>query len=163
VTATVSRFHALLSQMGSPVTYHREAIGSACPCRTPEGFRDPRWHKENPMRPVCNEQGYLAAPAIQFQVQASVQPISVARSRFAERADVLLGELQEDDHIGIFPVQWGGNTLDFSDWSSAGEDYIIYDNRRFMVVGADKLPDIDGDPNHHFEVGLRLIKMERPS
>jgi hypothetical protein len=70
--------------------------------------------------------------------------------------------VQSDDKLGVFPCEWYGSTLDFDNWSDAGEDFVVYDDRRFMVVAADKLPDIDGNPNHHYEVGLRLMKTERP-
>lgn len=79
----------------------------------------------------------------------------------AERVSDLLGDIQRNDHIGIFPVEWNGNTLDFSTFSEAGEDFILYDGRRFLVVAADKIPDVDGDPNHHWEVGLRLVRTAR--
>lgn len=99
-----------------------------------------------------------------FAVKAAVQPAqSRSFTRSAERVDALLGDVEKDDHIGIFPVVWEGNTLDFTDWGDAGEDYIVYDARRFVVVASDKVPDIDGNPNHHWEVGLRLVKFGRPT
>ena len=158
MTVTVETFQSLLLTMGSDVTYHREEGGVFCPCRTPEGFRDPAWHKAHPLEPVCNEQGVLAPDITEFGVKASVQPVRGSTRRVAERAIELFGEVEQDDHLGIFPVEWQGNTLDFAKWSDAGEDYIVYDGRRFVVVAADKLPDVDGDPNHHWEVGLRLLK-----
>lgn len=161
LTATIERLNAILEQMGSDVLYHREGATTPCPCRTPEGFRDPAWHRANPAAPVCNEQGYLDVP-VEFTIKASVQPFRQRGNRGAQREDLLLGEVQADDRIGIFPVTWEDNTLDFSDWSDAGEDFIVYDNNRYLAVAADKIPDIDGDPNHHWEVGLRLIKSERP-
>jgi len=164
MTATVQNFIATLQSMGSTVLYHRESSGDACPCKTPEGFRDPSWHRENPLAPVCNEQGYLAATITQFTVKAAIQPV-LARSfrRPSERADDLFGDVQTDDHIGIFPYSWSGNVLDFQDWNESGSDYIEYDGRRFTVISSDKIPDIDGDPNHHYEVGLRLLTGDRPS
>jgi hypothetical protein len=164
MTATTDQFVALLETMGSDVVYHRELPGDICPCRTPEGFRDPAWHKANPTAPVCNEQGYLTV-AEEFFVKAAIQPATgQQRARAAERIDNLLyGEIREDDHYGVFPVRYGGHTLDFSSFSDSGEDYVIYDDRRFVVVAADKLADVDGDPDHHWEVGLRLVKTERPA
>jgi len=154
----------MLLAHGSDVLYHREFGGTPCPCRTPEGNRDPAWHIANPGAQVCNEIGYL--PSIeQFVVKAAVQAVSaggIRRSRASERIEGLFpGEVQIDDHIGIFPCVWEGHILDFTNFSDTGEDYILYDNRRFIVVSQDKLPDIDGDPNHHWELGLRMARPDR--
>lgn len=159
MTATIAKLNSILTSMGSDVTYHREEGGAACPCRTPEGFRDPAWHRAHPLEPVCNEEGFLAVSVTEFAVKASVQP-AVTRSfaRPNQRADVLLGDIQKDDKLGIFPVVWAGQTLDFRGWSEAGEDYILYDGDRYVAVAADKVPDVDGDPDHHWEVGLRLVR-----
>lgn len=163
MTATVPQLTALLTGHGSDVTYHRETGGDPCPCLTPEGFRDPEWHLDHPTAPVCNEQGRINVVVNNWVVKAAVQPAqSRSFSRQAERVDALLGDVQQDDHIGIFPVTWGGNTLDFSSFDEGGDDYIVYDGRRFVVVAADKVPDIDGDPDHHWELGLRLVKNTRP-
>lgn len=139
-------------------------MGTYCPCRSPEGFRDPAWHRANLLAAVCNEQGILPV-VINFAVKAFIQPANgqQQRGRQAERIAEMFGELRADDHYGVFPVVWNGNTLDFTDWSSAGEDYILYDSRRFIVVASDKLADVDGDPNHHWETALRLVKPERPA
>lgn len=165
VTATIPQLVSLLTSVGSDVIFHRESGGDPCPCRTPEGFRDPDWHVDNPLAPVCNEDGYLNVDVVEFVTKASIQPVAATRGvvRRAERASDLLGEIEIDDHIGIFPVVWGAHTLNFTDWDASGSDYIIYDGRRFLAVSSDKLPDIDGDPDHHFEVGLRLIKTGRPT
>jgi hypothetical protein len=164
MTATVPQMLATLEQMGSDVTYHREGGGTPCPCRSPEGFRDPAWHRAHPLEPVCNEEGFLALDVIEFTVKAAVQPATPQRfTRPNQRADALLGDVQRDDKLGIFPVEWNGNVLDFTEWSDAGEDFILYDNHRYIVIAADKVPDVDGDPNHHWEVGLRLIKSGRPT
>lgn len=159
---TTERFLAVLDRMGSTVTYHREGTATPCPCRTPEGFRDPAWHRANPTQPVCNEQGFLDVP-VEFTVKASIQPPRQRGNRGAQRANDFFGEVLKDDKIGIFPVVWEGKTLNFSDWSDAGEDYIVYDGNRYLAVAADKIPDIDGDPNHHWEAGLRLLKVGRPT
>lgn len=164
MVATLTTFLGMLQLHGSDVVYHREHDGAPCPCRTPEGNRDPAWHLANTLAPLCNEIGYL--PVIeQFSVKAAVQPVSaggIRRSRSSERLSAMFpGELQIDDHIGIFPVVWEGHTLDFRNFSDTGEDYIVYDNRRYIVVSSDKLPDIDGDPDHHWEIGLRLTRTDR--
>jgi len=39
--STVAEFLALLSSNGSDAIYHRDDGATPCPCRTPEGFRDP--------------------------------------------------------------------------------------------------------------------------
>jgi hypothetical protein len=62
----------------------------------------------------------------------------------------------------MFPLEWSGTVLDFRDWSEAGEDYILFDSRRFTIVNANKMPDPDGGGFHHWEVALRLMKTERP-
>jgi hypothetical protein len=149
--------------MGSSVVFHREEGGIDCPCLTREGFRDPAWHDLNPAEPVCNEKGKIEVAVVSLVVRASIQPATIGqRGRAAERVNQLLGTLERDDHFGIFPVSWAGVALDFREWSEAGEDFILYDDRRYIVVGADKVPDVDGDPEHHWEVGLRLVKTARP-
>lgn len=159
---TVDMFNDVLLKMGSNVIFHREDGGSSCPCRTPEGFRDPAWHRLNPDEPVCNEQGFLTT-AMEIRVKASIQSAVSGQSRAAQRSNALLGEVSADDKLGIFPCEWYGDVLDFTDWSDAGEDYIVYDGNRYMVVAADKLPDVDGNASHHWEVGLRLLKLARPN
>jgi hypothetical protein len=165
VTATLATFLALMEAHGSDVTYHRESGGTPCPCRTREGNRDPKWHKDHPLAPVCNELGML--PVITaFTFKGAVQPVSAGgmrRSRTSELVERLFpaGEIRTDDHIGIFPTVWNSNQLDFDLFTDTGESYLIYDGRRFIVVAADKLPDIDGDPDHHWECGLRLVSPVR--
>jgi hypothetical protein len=160
--STTTRFAEMLQRVGSDIVYHREEGGEACPCLSPEGFRDPTWHLAHPEEPVCNEQGYLTT-ATEFTFKGSIQPALTRYERGSQRANNLLGEVQRDDRIGIFPAEWGGNQLDFSDWSEAGEDYLLYDGLRYTVVTCDWLPDVDGSPRHHAEVGLRLLSAERPS
>lgn len=160
MASTLVAFTSLLNEMGSDVTYHREEGGTLCPCVSPEGFRSPTWHAEHPIEPVCNEKGMLNVTTSSVVVKASVQPLRDSRLRNDERLIALFGEIQQDDHVGVFPIVWSGVTLNFWDWSDSGEDYVIYDGRRFVVVAADKLPDIDGNPNHHWEVALRLLKPE---
>lgn len=180
MTATIDKLNEMFTQMGSDVTFHREEGGVACPCLTPEGFRDPDWHDTHPEGdanpdlagppwngvnpPPCNEQGYQTVVSQDFVVKAAIQPAQPSTYRRQnQRANDLLGDIQVDDKIGIFPVTWNGNTLDFTDWSEAGEDYILYDGDRYIAIASDKVPDIDGDPNHHWEVGLRLVKATRPT
>lgn len=160
---TAGVFYELITQMGSPVTFHREDGGTSCPCRTPEGFRDPAWHRNNDTAPVCNEQGFLSTVTIDIQTRAVINPPRMRGNRGSDRSNVLLGETQAGDRIGIFPTEWSGFALDFYDWSDAGEDYIVFDGRRYVVVESAKVTDIDGDPNGHWEVGLRLVKSERPT
>lgn len=133
-----------------------------CPCRTPEGFRDPIWHLQNPGAPECNSSGMLPQPGttIEITVKAFVQPIQSTRATRLEseqRIIQLFGEVQADDHLGIFPIVWAGQTLQFHNWGSAGEDWVVYDGRRYTVVNANKIPDPGGDPAGHWEVGLRLV------
>lgn len=157
MTVTIPTFLAMLEDHGSDVVYHSESGGTECPCRTREGNRDPAWHLEHPAEPVCNELGMLPVE-VEFSVKASVQPMTGGiRRRDSERISAMFpGEVKADDHLGIFPCEWNGHTLDFGAFSDTGEDYIVYNGRRFVVVSSDKLPDVDGDPNHHWELGLRL-------
>lgn len=261
MSKTIPAFTAMLNMMGSDVHYHVEEGGVACPCLTPEGFRDPAWHLAHPflpidpltyqlgitwmydgqynghiwaiwnnieagaknlgadfgsvvnltdlgtgyaridgvnpptldpftgyltttltqythqftpnvplnggdaqVTPICNEEGVLPATVRDVLVKASVQPATIGqRGRAAERISQLLGEIQRDDHFGIFPCEWNGTELDFFEFIGIESNYIVYDNRRFFVVGADKIPDVDGDPNHHWELALRLVKSTRPT
>lgn len=262
--SVVNQFIALLNAKGSPVRYRRNsAEARLCPCRTPEGFRDPRFHLELqrysatltvepgainpgvvadyalaaadasgteafPLIPmdgvfgqvapwrahitgitfpkrgnvdhynvyrgdnggtrayvgsilrtdasfidnlavggaalidpvICNEAGLIPVSPIDLQVKAFVQPIQSTRATRLnnEILTQLFGEVQADDHLGIFPCSWKNAALNFRDWSQSGDEFIEYDGQRFLVVNSNKIPDpSDGNPNHHWEVGLRLI------
>lgn len=163
--SNVPKFTSLLSVRGSDAVYHRESGGAPCPCRTPEGFRDLKWHRDNPGAPLCNEQGLLAVATAEVLVKAFVQPVQsgAVRRLTTEYVQQLFGEVEMDDHLGIFPLVWSNVTLSFYDWSEAGEDYVLYDGRRFTVVSANKIPDPSNGQPHHWEVGLRLMKTERPN
>lgn len=147
--------------MGSDVVVHRETRGDACPCLTAEGFRDPAWHQVYTGYPVCNEEGLLAVVS-EVVVKGSVQPARTAYGRPSQRANDLLGLVQRDDKIGILPCTWDGVGVDLTRWSESGSEYLLYDGDRYTVVSADKVPDVDGDPSHHWEVGLRLLSAQRP-
>jgi hypothetical protein len=101
----------------------------------------------------------LPGSPIDITVKAFIQPIQSSRATrlSTERLVELFGEMQADDHLGIFPISWLGIGLDFYGWGSAGEDYIEYDGRRFQVVNANKFPGPEGMSDHHWEVGLRLV------
>ena len=160
---TVDEFIALADQRGSMVGYHRDQSSVPCPCRTPEGYRDPIWHIQNPSEPDCNQAGMLSQPGTtaSFNFKGWVQPVQAGAVRrlTTEQLLNLFGEIESDDHVGLFPVTWGGNTLNFYDWGLAGEDWISYNGRTFTVVNANLIAAPDtGDPWHHWETGLRLIK-----
>jgi hypothetical protein len=157
----IPQFLALLSVRGSAAIFHRDDSTVTCPCLTPEGFRDPIWHALHPEEPVCNEAGMLPNEPVHVSVRAFVQPIQSTRATRlqTELLVEMFGEIQADDHLGIFPVNWNGVELDFRDWGRAGEDYIGYDGRFFTVVNVNAIPDpSDGNPRHHYEVGLRLVR-----
>lgn len=176
-------FDNLVRAHGSAVTFHREEGGVDCPCKTLTGrdFRWPKWHVDNPPGtpnpllnyapfngynpPVCNEQGQQPGTITDMTIKAFVQPVQSARSTRmgGEYLDALFpGELRSDDHLGIFPMTFDGVALNFEDWGQSGEDFVIYDGKRWLVVSSNKIPDPgDGNP-HHWECGLRLIKTERP-
>jgi hypothetical protein len=160
----VEQFLAIVTAHGQACTFHREEGGTNCPCRTPEGVRSPRWHALNPTEPVCNEQGKLNPTITNLAVKAFIQPIQSTRATRLQ-SEILInmfGEVEADDHLGIFPLSWSSTPLDFRDWSTAGEDYILFDGRRFNVVNANKIPDPSGGAFHHWEVAMRLIKTARP-
>lgn len=115
-----------------------------------------------PLNPVLPSPASGVTEAI---VKAFIQPIQSTRAtRLSGEAIIaMFGEVQTDDHLGIFPLDWAGTVLNFYDWSQAGEDFIMYDGRRFLVVNANKISDPDGGDFHHWEVALRLMKTERPS
>jgi hypothetical protein len=160
--STVPSFISLLTVKGSDVRYHKDSSLIACPCRTPEGFRDPEWHLEHPSEPVCNEAGFLPDPSSSTDliVKAFMQPIQSTRATrlSSEQLVQMFGEIQADDHLGIFPISWNANGLDFREWGSSGEDFLEYAGQRFTIVNANLIPDPDdGNPYHHWEVGARLI------
>lgn len=160
--SVVQDFINLVSDHASPVIYHRDTGWVTCPCLTPEGFRDPEWHIAHPLEPVCNEAGLIPAVggAVDISIKGFVQPAQSTRlTRLNdEYLTQMFGQIQTDDHVGIFTCEWAGHTLNFRDWSQTASEYVVYDNRKFMVVNANLIPDpTDGNPYHHWEVALRLI------
>jgi hypothetical protein len=131
---TKATLDGLLKTMGSDVVFHREDGGTRCPCVSPEGFRMPAFHRMNPTAPICNEQGFLNPTIIEVRTKAAIQPPRLRGNRGAQRVDLLLGEVESGDRIGIFPVESAGVRMDFDAWSDAGEDYITYDGKRYLVV-----------------------------
>ena len=162
--STVPRFLALVEKHASPVRYRRVDSMIECPCRTPEGFRDPEWHMAQPAPkpPMCNEAGFLPDPAATKDVivKGFIQPIQSTRATRLN-IEVMLetwGDIEADDHLGILPYQWLGVTLNFYEWGRSGEDFVEYNERRYTVINANLIPDpADGNEMHHWEVGLRLI------
>jgi hypothetical protein len=157
-----TRFISLISVRGSNVRYRRADSLVPCPCQTPEGFRDPIWHLVHPSEPVCDERGYLPDPAhtTDMMVKAFMQPIQSTRATrlSTEQLIQMFGEIQADDHLGIFPESWLGTALNFTGWSTSGEDFLEYAGQRFTVVNSNAIPDpADGYPIHHFEIGARKI------
>lgn len=162
--STIPDFLGILTQHGSDVIYHRDDSVIPCPCRTPQGSRDPVWHIQNPAAPVCNESGMLpqVGTTANFAVKAFVQPVQsgAVRRLTSEQIQQIFGEIESDDHIGFFPVQWAGKTLNFYQWGQSTEDYITYNARKYQCVSANLIPDpSDGNPWHHWEVGLRLVSV----
>jgi len=161
--ATEQQFLALLDKNGSSVIYNRPSDGTPCPCRTPEGYRDPIWHIQHPNSAMCNEGGWLPdANDIQITVKAFFQPIQSTRATRLRSQYVMedFGEVETGDHLGIFPLDWQGVSLNFYDWPSGGEAWVSYDSRRYTVVHSNKISDPDGGLPHHWEVGVRLISSE---
>lgn len=163
--SNVNAFERLVNERGSSAVYHREDGGTPCPCLTPEGYRDLKWHRDHPLAPVCNERGMLPGAIVDLSVRAFVQPVQSGATRrlTSEYIEAMFGDVRTDDHVGIFPLSVSGVSLDFEEWSEAGEDYVVYRGRRFLVVNSNLIPDpADGEP-HHWEVGLRLMTNERPT
>lgn len=160
---TKPQFLSILGIGGSDAIYHRTDETNPCPCRTPEGYRDPIWHLQHPNATMCNEAGFLpSANDKTISVKAFVQPIQSTRATRL-RSEYLIeefGEIEAGDHLGIFPLEWIGTTLNFYDWGSSAEDYVEVGGRRFTVVHANKIPDPSGGDFQHWEVGLRLISSE---
>lgn len=160
---TKATFAAILNRMGSPVRYHRQDSTTPCPCRTAEGFRDPEWHLKNPTAPKCDANGMLPDPSTMTDiiVKASIQPVAWVRTRISvELLQQMYGEIETDDHFGVFPTEWNGVQLNFQNWGRSGEDFIEYDGRRFYCSNSNLLPDTDGNPRHHWECALKLINDE---
>lgn len=155
-------FDQLLSVSGSDVLYHRDDSLVPCPCRTKLGYRDPIWHLQHPLAPVCNDAAMLSQPGTtaEFITKAFVQPVQAGAVRrlTSEQLQALFAEIKADDHIGLFPCEWNEHILDFKDWGQATEDWLVYNGRKFTVVSTNLIPDpSDGSPFHHWEVGMRLL------
>jgi len=102
--SVVANFNRLVEVKGSDAIFHREEWTVPCPCRTPEGFRDPQWHLDHPLDPVCNEEGMLSGNTTHVLTKAFVQPIQSTRATrlSTEFYQQMWGEVQADDHLGIF-------------------------------------------------------------
>lgn len=156
-------FDKLCQTKGSPVTYVKETGGTTCPCVSALGYRDPQWHIDHPAEPVCNEVGKLGVTRKSVNFKAFVQPVNAGATRrlTSEQLASIFGEVEGDDHIIIMPLSHAGVDFEPYDWSRAGEQFLSYYGRRFTVVNVNRI-DIQGEP-HHFELGLRLIKPDRPT
>jgi hypothetical protein len=163
---SVTTFLQLLEARGTRLLISRSNQGVVCPCRTPEGFRDPIWHLENPSEPVCDEEGYLSEGSPirdNHEIRAFIQPVQSSRATrlSTERLIQLFGEIQADDHLCIMPVTWGGWTVDIDNWGRGGDDVIkdIQLDAYYMLVNFNYIYDpTTRDVLHHIEVGLRLIR-----
>lgn len=167
---SISSFNQLLQRKGHDVTIVRDNSSLPCPCLTPQGYRNPEWHIENSNFPVCNKAGFLPAnneEIVVVTVKAFIQPILASRSSrmaLAMNSGMVekdFGNVLADTQLGIFPVRWNGNFIDFRDWSRAGTDYITIASdafdRKFTVVGVVLIPDpITGNAEHHYETNLRV-------
>lgn len=150
---------SIFERKGAPVLIHREGDTVPCPCRTPEGYRDPEWHKAHPDAPVCNANGFLVNP-IDLTVKAFMQPAQNGRRGMSSITE-LFGQIQTDDYLGMFPLSAGAITLYFDNWTTSGAEYIAYNGMRFIVVGWSLIPDPhDSGKNHHWELALRRINAD---
>lgn len=112
--------------------------------------------------PECNDDAII--PVIfERKVKGFVQPAFIStRSRSNQILIEQFGEMQADDHIGVFPLQYENYQLDFTDWSDAGSDWIEFNGLRFIAVAWNLLPaPDDASVNHHWEVALRRINNDR--
>lgn len=108
--------------------------------------------------PLCNDDGFVP-DVIEKIVKGFVQPAFIGlRSRSNQIMIEAFGEVQSDDHIGIFPLEFGNYKLDFTDWSDAGSDWLEFNGMRFIAVTSNQVPAPDNaNLNHHWEVALRRI------
>jgi len=160
---TLTQFQTNVERNGQSAIFHRADSTVECPCRTPEGYRDPIWHLQHPNATVCNEAGFLTGPGdVAISVKAFIQPIQTTRATRlrSQYLPIDYGEIEEGDHLGIFPLTYAGVTMDFYNWGRSVEDWIEYDGRKYTVVAANVIPDPDGGGRHHWEVSLRLINPE---
>jgi len=112
---------------------------------------------------MCNESGEIPQSPIDIPVKAFVQPIQSTRATrlSTEYLQEVFGNIEADDHLGIFPVTWAGQRLEFHDWAQDGADFVEYNGERFFCINANMIPDPgDGNPEHHWEVGLRMIRTD---
>jgi hypothetical protein len=159
---TVGDFIALLASHGSDVRFRRDDSATPCPCLTKQGYRDPVWHVQHPAAAVCNQAGMLTdlGGTTDLVIKGFVQPVQAGAVRrlTTEQIMQMFSEVQSDDHIGFFPVVWAGTAINFYQWGMSTEDRVTYNARDYTAVSVNLIPDpSDGNPWHHWEVGLRLI------
>lgn len=157
--STIPQFLQLLSVRGSDAVIHRDDSTVDCPCLTPEGFRDPEWHVAHPLAVVCNAQGKIPA-VVSLTIKAFIQPAQSTRATrlTSEYIQQMFGTVRADDHFGILPLTWNGQTINYDDWSQNGEDFILYHNMKFFIVNLNIIPDPSDGADHHAEAGLRVIR-----
>lgn len=159
---SIQSFISLTERKGSNALFHRDYSSIPCPCRTPEGYRDPAWHLANPDFPVCNMGGFLPAndnEIVNIAIKGFIQPLLGQGRRIQQTVgqfEEMLGNIEVSDHYCMFPVTWGGSLLDFSNWSRTGDEYIEYIGQyfthRFIITGATLIPDpATGEMGHHWE------------
>lgn len=151
----------LMNKKGTTIVWHREADLAPCPCLTPEGFRDPTWHAAHPQAIVCTDAGFLPDPFL-VNFKGFMQPISMGRtgrgSSVRQYVAEMFGDVRVDDYVGMFPYDWYGQILDFSDFSQKGDEWIEWNGWRFIIIAWPLIPDpFDTSKFHHWECLLRRI------
>lgn len=159
-------YRQLSDNAGNPLGWNR--LGAFKNLPVVNGL--PQWHDTLPVNFIniadpylvaqCDAEGKVENPLWLIPTKAFVQPVQsgAVRRLTTEALAQMFGEIQSDDHLGIFPCSWLGRGIDFNDWSMSTRDYVLYNGQKFNVVSVNLIPDPgNGHPDHHWEVGLRLI------
>ena len=120
-----------MDKHGQSAVFHRYTPGQRCPCYDEEsGYCDPKWHRDNPTAPQCNEEGYLAGINETLPIKAFIFPDSdFNRKDFSEEMFSAIGKTLDDEYIYV-------GKSDF-ELKQSETDYIEYYGKRFEVKTGD--------------------------
>lgn len=132
-------FDKRTDKYGQSATLHTYSPGERCPCYNPDtGYGDPRWHRENPLEPDCDDECYINRGEKDISLKAFIFPASdIGKKGFEEIVLAAIGQVRKDDYVYI-----GKSDVDIFNLSE--KDYLIYKNKRWKIKNPDvyKIGDV---------------------
>lgn len=132
-------FDKKINKYGQSAILHKTLQGQRCPCFDIEiGYCNPKWHRDNPQAPQCDEEGYIDAEEKEIPLKAFILPKSDLDRKVVEEAILSqIGILDKDDYMYI-------GKMDIDILNLRDTDYLIYESKRWKILSPDsyKLGDI---------------------